>query len=80
MTTVVATFDHQTGTCEVHLCLPSSMEKAERRALANAKVEELSNRLDKERFEVIYSVARSLDDFVSTDGRFHEVVYAPGVR
>ncbi|MBS2038604.1 hypothetical protein JST97_26730 [bacterium] len=80
MKTVVATFDHQTGTCEIHLCLPSTMEKADRRSVANAKVEELSNQLDKQRFEVIYSLARSLEDFVSTDGRFHEVVYAPGVQ
>ncbi|MBX3167625.1 MAG: hypothetical protein KF760_09440 [Candidatus Eremiobacteraeota bacterium] len=80
MITVVATYDRQTGACEVHLALSSALDKAERRSLANAKVEELSQKLDSERFEVIYSVARTVDDFVSTDGRFQTVRYAPGVQ
>ena len=73
MVTIVASWDRLTGESRIHMVLEKGQESDEaRRARARAKVDELSADLDMERFEIIYSIARSVDDFRSTDPRFYQ--------
>lgn len=71
MVTIVASWDAASGQSLIHMVLEKGVESDDaRRARARQKVEELESQFDSSRVEVIYSVARSLDDFRSTDPRF----------
>lgn len=73
MLSVVASWDRETGKSLIHLVLDSAAsEPAQRRAQVAAKVAELETQLDSDRFEVICSVVRNLEDFRQTDPRFYE--------